>query len=267
MPTKIQNKQFNFGENWENFSKNQLSSTKIQEAKKDFVKFFQNESIKNQTFIDIGFGQGMSLLIANTLGAITVGNDINPLSEKVLEFNKSYFSDIKEISIPIIIGSILKESTLNAIRQINEQYDIVHSWGVLHHTGEMWEAINNSSELVNKNGKFIIAIYNKHWSSPLWHTIKKTYNYSPKFIKKLIISIFYFIILIAKFSVTFKNPFKKERGMSFYYDVIDWVGGYPYEYANKEEIQTYIENLGFQLIYYNKAQVPTGCNEYVFKKL
>ena len=119
MPVKIQDKQFNFGENWENFSKKRLSSTKIQEAKKGFIKFFQNESIKNKTFIDIGFGQGLSLLIANNMCAITVGNDINPLNEKVLEFNKHYFPDIKEKSIPIIIGSILNESTLDAIRQIN----------------------------------------------------------------------------------------------------------------------------------------------------
>ena len=79
--------------------------------------------------------------------------------------------------------------------------------------------------------------------------------------------IFSGIIFIAKFLVTFKNPLKKERGMSFYYDVVDWVGGYPYEYGNIQEISNYVNNLGFRTIKTVKATVPTGCNEFIFKKV
>jgi 2-polyprenyl-6-hydroxyphenyl methylase/3-demethylubiquinone-9 3-methyltransferase len=73
---------------------------------------------------------------------------------------------------------------------------------------------------------------------------------------------------MAKLIVTRKNPFKKQkRGMSFYYDVIDWVGGYPYEYADKDEVINYVEKLGFKCIKLVKPLVPTGCNEFVFQKM
>ena len=76
--------------------------------------------------------------------------------------------------------------------------------------------------------------------------------------------LFFFVIAVAKLIVTGKNPFKKRRGMSFYYDVIDWVGGYPYEYAASEEIIGYLEEKGFRCIKLVKPAVPTGCNEFVF---
>ena len=146
-------------------------------------------------------------------------------------------------------------------------------------TNELWKVLNfalneeykpiklNALKLVNDNGLFVVAIYNKHWSSPIWRVIKKLYNFSPKVIQQLMICVFYWVIAVAKFLVTGKNPFtNKRRGMNYYYDVIDWIGGYPYEYASKNEIQSFVEGKGFKLQKFNKAPVPTGCNEYVFKK-
>ena len=74
------------------------------------------------------------------------------------------------------------------------------------------------------------------------------------------------VIFIAKFLVTFKNPLAKERGMDFFYDVVDWVGGYPYEYASTGEIVSQVEELGFRTLKVVPAEVPTGCNEYLFLK-
>jgi len=72
----------------------------------------------------------------------------------------------------------------------------------------------------------------------------------------------------AKWIVTGKPPWaKKRRGMSFYYDVIDWLGGFPYEYADKEELISWIKAKGFRLKKYVAAPVPTGCDEYVFKRI
>jgi 2-polyprenyl-6-hydroxyphenyl methylase/3-demethylubiquinone-9 3-methyltransferase len=97
--------------------------------------------------------------------------------------------------------------------------------------------------------------------------IKRFYNIAPAIIQKLMIWIFFVIIAAAKLIVTRKSPFRKQkRGMSFYYDVIDWVGGYPYEYADKEEIISYVEKRGFKCIKCVKPAVPTGCNEFVFLK-
>ncbi|MBI4947478.1 MAG: methyltransferase domain-containing protein [Bacteroidetes bacterium] len=263
--------QFDFGKNWDDFSKNALTADSISQAKEHFDKLFSGIDIIGKSFVDIGFGQGLSLLIASEKGAKTVGCDINPKCKNVLEKNLVFFRDTKIDAVQTIIGSILKSEIVDVIKNCSpdretSQYDIVHSWGVLHHTGKMWKAIDNSMQLVEKDGWYIIAIYNKHWSSGLWNAIKWFYNISPGFLKWFMIKIFYVIISIAKFIVTGKNPFTQVRGMSFYYDIIDWLGGYPYEYASVDEIKNYIEKQGFRLIRFNMPATPTGCNEFVFQK-
>ncbi len=260
-------KQFDFGQNWKNFSNNKLNEQRIRQAQNDFSELVHDLNIKHKKFIDIGFGQGLGLLTSKLLGAESVGVDINKKCEETLFTNSVFFPELNDVKIPVIIGSILDSEILKQIKSITEYYDIVHSWGVLHHTGSMWSAIDNCCQLVNSKGKFILAIYNKHWSSRCWYFIKKIYNYSPGIIKKLMVYIFYVVIFIAKFLVTFKNPLKKERGMNFYYDIIDWVGGYPYEYASKSEIVTFMEKRGFKLYRFKAAAVPTGCNEYIFEKI
>jgi 2-polyprenyl-3-methyl-5-hydroxy-6-metoxy-1,4-benzoquinol methylase len=266
MNKNLNNQQFDFGQNWKNFSEKKLNKDRINQAKEDFTELVKDLNIIDKTFIDIGFGQGLGLLSSVVFGAKSVGVDINEKCNETLERNRDYFPELKNINIPVIIGSILDESTLEKIKSKHKTYDIVHSWGVLHHTGKMWTAIDNCCQLINQDGIFILAIYNKHWSSRLWYFIKKIYNSSPAIIKRLMIYKFYAIIYIAKFLVTFKNPLKKERGMSFYYDIVDWIGGFPYEYATKNEIVDFMKSKGLCLIKYRKAEVPTGCNEFVFKK-
>jgi 2-polyprenyl-6-hydroxyphenyl methylase/3-demethylubiquinone-9 3-methyltransferase len=258
-------KQFDFGQNWDEFSKNALKQKNIEQAIEGFSRLISNSELENKTFIDIGFGQGLSLLLATKLGATTIGVDINPKCKKVLEYNRNLFPEIKDTEIKVIVGSILDNAVIEEIKTVQSRYDIVHSWGVLHHTGDMWKAIEVCSSLVNTNGKLIIAIYNKHWSSKFWWFIKLIYNYSPKLIRKMMIYFFYLIIIIAKFFVTFRNPLKNQRGMNFYYNVIDWVGGYPYQYASENEIIEFLKKKGFKLLKFFKSQVPTGCYEYVFE--
>ena len=220
----MDNLQFDFGENWKDFSQKAITKEKIEQSFIAFRELTNGISLQDKTFIDIGFGQGLGLLNAATLGANCFGCDINPKCKEVLDFNKQKFPQLNHLDIPAVIGSILDNSTIKNIKKYNNEFDIVHSWGVLHHTGKMWEAINNAASLVKREGYFIIAIYNRHWSSLSWKFIKWIYNISPNFIRKLMLYIFSGIIFIAKFLVTFKNPLKKERGMSFYYDVVDWVG-------------------------------------------
>ncbi len=257
--------QFDFGENWKQFSINILSPEGIKQAKSDFLALIDNLDIKNKSFLDIGFGQGLSLLTATALGASTVGCDINPKCGDVISANRVHFEELQNKNIPIVIGSILEQKTLDQIKAINSSYDIVHSWGVLHHTGDMQTAINNSLSLVKPGGLFILSIYNKHWSSPAWLLIKWFYNIAPKLIQYLMIKVFYVIIYVAKFLVTFKNPLIKNRGMNFYYDVIDWLGGYPYEYASISEITNFVEAAGFKAIKIIASETPTGCNEFIFR--
>lgn len=252
---------FNFGNNWKDYSNSVLMESNLKEAVDSLDNLVGKDLISNKTFLDIGCGSGLFSIAAVKLGAKTVlGFDLSKESVDVSKQNTKRFLG-EEADIKFFQRSVF-ECTPDNIGK----FDIVYSWGVLHHTGDMWSAILNSMNLVEDKGLLVIAIYNRHWSSPIWKRIKYIYNISPLFLQKIMIFVFYFIIIVTKFLVTFKNPLKLKRGMKFYYNVIDWVGGYPYEYATQEEIIQFCKNKNFNLIKTVKAGVPTGCNEFVFQK-
>lgn len=251
---------FLFGKNWQNFSKFALNEDKVDQGRKAFQELFGDISFKGKKFLDIGFGQGLAIHFAGESGAECMGIDIDSENLKAIKETNRFF----KLELPQVkIQSILEEPFVEEHRQ---QFDIVHSWGVLHHTGDMERALEHAAQLVKPGGIFVMAIYNRHWSSLAWWWIKKIYNMSPEWMKGLMISVFYPIIYFAKWLVTKKNPKDKLRGMDFYYDVIDWVGGFPYEYASLEEITNKIEQKGFICKKTIPANVPTGCNEFLFVK-
>jgi SAM-dependent methyltransferase len=258
--------QFDFGENWKNFSEKALTPEKRSQSLKDFEKLIGAIEIKDKLWLDIGFGQGLGLLNATLKGAKTFGNDINPKCAEVLTYNQQKFSGLQNINIPTVVGSILADETISKIHQAtgNQLFDVVHSWGVLHHTGQMWEAISKATELVKQKGYFILAIYNKHWTSPIWLFIKWLYTKSPSFFKKVIV---YLFVPIFWLRIKASGIDTAYRGMDFYHDVVDWVGGYPYEYADKNEIESFLSKKGFILEQYIPTQGFTGCNEFVFRRL
>ncbi|MFQ5608719.1 MAG: class I SAM-dependent methyltransferase, partial [Woeseiaceae bacterium] len=58
----------------------------------------------------------------------------------------------------------------------------------------------------------------------------------------------------------------RERGMTAKYDSVDWIGGYPYEYATYETLVGYFEARGFELVA-GKRSTGLGCHELVFRRL
>jgi 2-polyprenyl-6-hydroxyphenyl methylase/3-demethylubiquinone-9 3-methyltransferase len=259
--------QFDFGKNWSDFSQAALSKEMVSQAKKDFAALFQGIELRGRSFLDVGFGQGLSLLIAAEQGARVVGCDINPKCRQVIEANHAYFPGINQSKENLVVGSILEGDTIRVLRDNapdgSGQYDIVHSWGVLHHTGNMKVALRNACSLVKPGGHLVIAIYNRHWTSPAWLVIKYFYNRFP-FLQKLLVTLLYPVIYLAKLAVTRQNPRRQQRGMDFYFDVVDWVGGYPYEYGSVPEIHATLTAQGFLMKRTVSARVPTGCNEFIF---
>jgi 2-polyprenyl-6-hydroxyphenyl methylase/3-demethylubiquinone-9 3-methyltransferase len=168
-------------------------------------------------------------------------------------------------------GSILDEALVERYRA-----DVVYSWGVLHHTGQMWQAIRNAASMVNPGGLFCIAIYNRidRWrgggSSATWVKLKRLYVNSPAWRQRLIVLGYKAWFFAYHGLVLRQNPFRliqnyrSNRGMNWHTDVVDWVGGYPFEYASPDEITTFCEQrLGLETVNVHIVG-GHGCNEFVF---
>jgi SAM-dependent methyltransferase len=251
---------FKFGENWASFSRI-LDETRVAEAENSLKTLFAVENFKGRSFLDIGCGSGLFSIAASRLGAEKVlGIDIDPVSVETSRENaKQWLKGGGDISF--VHGSALDAAQMDALGM----FDIVYSWGVLHHTGNMERSIENTVRRVKSGGLLMIAIYNRHSSSAGWKLVKWLYNRSNRFGQRLLIWIFTPIIFVAKWIATGENPLKVRRGMEFMHNVIDWVGGYPYEYASISEMAAILQNFGFDVLNTIPATVPTGCNEFVCK--
>ena len=68
--------------------------------------------------------------------------------------------------------------------------------------------------------------------------------------------------------MTWRNYSKgNSRGMSPWRDVVDWVGGYPFEVAKPEEIFDFLYAKGFHLQRLKTCAGGHGCNEFVFRQI
>ncbi len=261
---------FSFGKNWKKFLKT-VNERRITEAKKSLVNSFSGEEkIINKTFIDVGCGSGLFSLAASLIGVKSlVSVDVDEYSIECAKYlRKKYEGNNWTIENASALDSKLVEKF--------GRFDIVYSWGVLHHTGNMWLAINNVSKLVNENGLFCIAIYNNNQkykfegTSTFWLKIKSFYNRTNWF-NKLIAYWFYTVYLLLGITMTGNNPIKyiknyhTIRGMNFFTDIKDWLGGYPYEFASANKIIEHVEGRGFKLKN-NKLARSIGCNEFLFEK-
>lgn len=253
---------FKFGQNWKAYVLNVLDDAKLEQSRVALADLLQPHTVEGKQFMDIGCGSGLHSVSAVLLGAESVhALDIDPDCIEVTQYTQQRFLPPNS-PMTVQQASILDPATVGQFPQA----DIVYSWGVLHHTGQMYPAIKAAASLVKPDGLFVIAIYNKHITSSAWSLIKWAYNRSPNAIRRLMYGLFYGVIYVAKFAVSGENPLKKERGMDFGYDVIDWIGGYPYEYASIDEINAFVTDLGFTVEKVVPAQVGTGCNEFVFRK-
>jgi 2-polyprenyl-6-hydroxyphenyl methylase/3-demethylubiquinone-9 3-methyltransferase len=256
---------FSFGKNWANFL-GSLTDDKIAWAESSLRQFFGLDSLQGHTFLDIGCGSGLFSLAAHRLGADRVISfDADPFSVQCAEYLREQRGAPSNWLVKQ--GSILNASDVAELPQAS----IVYSWGVLHHTGSMWKAINNTAGLVAPGGLFFIAIYNKHKRSEQWLRIKRLYNRSPRPVR-FAMEAGYGLWDIGVQTKKGRNPIrhvrdygKRARGMSWWYDVRDWLGGLPYEYASTGEIIEALQQHGFELV----KQDPSGsygCNEFLFRK-
>lgn len=259
-------KSFDFGQNWIEFSRQALTEDRVLESRRSFYHLLAETELAGRRLLDVGCGQGLSALAAAKADARVLAIDINPKSLAATRHNHAaYYPDLSDEALQLDEGSILDPGFVTKLAS-HGPFDIVHSWGVLHHTGDMESAIENAASLVREQGKLVIALYQKHWSSRAWRWIKAIYNRVPPWAQRAIVAVFQPIIWLATRLASGESPSKKERGMDFRYDIIDWLGGYPYEYASIAEVKEQLGQLGFETQLVIPPRAPTGCVEYIFKR-
>ncbi len=261
---------FAFGANWARFLAN-LDTVRIAKAKQSLRDMLGTDDLTGKRFLDIGSGSGLFSLAARGLGAEVHSFDYDPESVAcTAELKRRHFPDDPKWKVEE--GSALNADYLKGLGT----FDIVYSWGVLHHTGEMWRALGNVAPLVAKGGQLFIAIYNDQGcASRMWLAVKRLYNAMPAGFKWLVLWPAFARLWAPTFVrdlLTSGNPFRswraygKERGMGAWRDVVDWVGGYPFEVAKPETILDFYRARGFELRRMTTCGGGLGCNEFVFEK-
>jgi SAM-dependent methyltransferase len=253
---------FSFGKNWQNFLK-VIDEADFNRSRNDIERWFKNRlELSGKTIIDIGSGSGIHSFVLSSFNPsrlFSFDYDKNSVAATTSLWEKAG----KPENWTVEHGSVLD---LNYINKLG-QYDLVYSWGVLHHTGSMWEAIKNASTVVKPGGYFLLSIYQglKTYEADL--ALKQKYNASGYLGKKWMEWKDGILPVMKERWKAGKNPFKwnekRLRGMNRYHDIVDWLGGLPYEVASAEQMIGFLSPLGFVLLEKDMSQ---ACGTYLLQK-
>ena len=257
---------FGFGDNWARFLAS-LSDKQIEQAVRA-VSALVARDLRAKTFVDIGSGSGLSSLAARRLGARVYSFDYDPQSVACTEELRRRFFPGDE-AWTVAQGSVLDQQYLSTLGQ----FDVVYSWGVLHHTGHMWVAIENAARLVRPGGLFIIGIYNFRGGrrgTATWTRLKRWYCKAPRWQQAGWESAYLAWDLVSMAAVG-RNPLRKireyhsGRGMSWRHDTIDWLGGYPYEAATPGQVLEFVRRKSNFVLTRQNIDLQLGVSEFVFE--
>ncbi len=267
------NGRFAFGANWRRFVA-VVNEDRLAEAVASLREMLGRDDLSGSAFLDVGSGSGLFSLAAATLGADRVHSfDDDADSVDCTRELKARLAPA-DIDWTVERGSVLDVDYVRALGR----FDIVYAWGVLHHTGDMWTAIGHAADAVADGGRLFISIYNDQGPrSTMWRAVKRRYNTLPA-----VAHLPYVVavmapreVLTAATSLLRGRPleyvrgwtdYKRARGMSRWHDLVDWVGGYPFEVARPEAVLDFLRPRGFELVRLKTCAGGLGCNEFVFSR-
>jgi SAM-dependent methyltransferase len=259
---------FAFGKNWRSFL-SVLDEDRINEARRAICDSLDRSDLRDWRVLDIGSGSGLSSLVMYRLGAEVVSFDYDPDSVACTEELRRR-CDVGDNRWTVAQGSVLDAGFMRSLGE----FDLVYSWGVLHHTGEMWQALDLAQQDVAPGGTLLIALYNDQGlRSRIWHGIKRCYcsGVAGRWLVKAAFFPLFWLYSLALDCRHLELPgshirnYARKRGMSITHDWSDWLGGYPFEVAKPEDVVSKLSANGFEL----QRQILThglGCSEFVFKR-
>ena len=258
---------FSFGENWKSFS-GTIDDRAIAHAEIGLRKLFPNGGLQGCRFLDIGCGSGLSMLAARRLGAAIVdGVDIDPTSVETARALLAKY-------LPQGGWNANVASVFDLVPTPAHQYDIVHSWGVLHHTGDLVAALAKAATMVPRHGRLALGLYRRTPLCWAWRLEKRFYRSSGPHVQAALRAAYKFLYC-SGLALTGRGPgkyissYRSSRGMSWHHDVHDWLGGYPYESVGPREVRDHLERLGLAVtaVFEKPAAVfglfGSHCDEFV----
>lgn len=260
---------FAFGENWRSFAE-RVDDERVRVATESLRTRLGD--LTGLRFLDVGCGSGLFSLAAVELRASDVqAFDFDPDSVATTRRLLEQHANGGQWSVSQ--GSILDGALLTSLGE----WDVVYSWGVLHHTGDMRQAWENVSRLVAPDGRLFISIYNDQGGlSERWCKIKRLYNRLPRWLRPALV-----VVTMAPMEIRdlvdntlhghpqryIRIWTQRDRGMSRWHDLVDWVGGYPFEVAKPEQVLDFFRERGYEYEWMRTCGGGLGCNEFVLRRV
>jgi SAM-dependent methyltransferase len=259
---------YGFGENWADFVDRAFSNERVEIAQTHLLHFLGVQSLDGMSFLDIGCGSGIHSLAAWRAGAERV-HSFDYDQDSVETTHKLRTLAGSPANWVVEQGSVLDYDYMEGLPKA----DVVYSWGVLHHTGQMWEAVRNATLPMDEQAVLYIALYcsDVYVKPPpqYWIRVKQRYNRSGP-VGRRMMEYQYMARRLAPMLLRGKNPvryvreYRQMRGMDYRTDVRDWLGGWPMEFASLAETKAFCrKELGLELI---NVLAGGGCAEYLFRK-
>lgn len=271
-PEKADDRRFGFGKNWSHYIR-LMNEDRISDAVRHLQEMLGVERLDGVRMLDIGSGSGLFSLAATRLGAVVHSFDYDPQSVgATLAMRQRFHLDagLPEAQWTVEQGSVLDAAYMASLGT----FDLVYSWGVLHHTGSQWEAIDLASKAVNDSGTLFIALYNDQGlRSRFWTGVKRLYNGG--WVGRLAMcAVFVPVCFVNELAMglrqhgqlLYRFRHAEERGMSPMHDWLDWIGGYPFEVSTPEQTVDFLVARGFVLRKITTVGGGLGNNQFVFRK-